>query len=43
MGSRERTVFVGGTRDANEVALENYFQKFGEIDDVDIVRLASGR
>lgn len=44
MSSRaERTVFVGGTRNANEGHLESYFGRFGAIESVEIIRFPGGR
>ena len=38
MGDEEnRKLFVGGTRDADENALETYFQNFGEIESVKVI------
>ena len=38
MGDDEsRKLFVGGTRNADENALENYFQNFGAIESVKVI------
>ena len=38
MGDEDsRKIFVGGTRDADEGMLENYFRKFGAIESVKVV------
>ena len=33
----DRKIFVGGTRDADETMLENYFRSFGAIESVKVV------
>ena len=38
MGDEEsRKLFVGGTRNADEGMLENYFQSFGQIESVKVI------
>ena len=38
MGDEDsRKIFVGGTRDADEGMLENYFRTFGDIESVKVV------
>ena len=32
----ERTIFVGGTKDSDEIDLEEYFEQFGEVEFVDV-------
>ena len=38
MGDEEnRKLFVGGTKNADEPTLENYFSQFGQIDSVKVI------
>ena len=37
MSEDDRKLFVGGTKNADESMLENYFQKFGEIESCKVI------
>ena len=37
MSEDDRKLFVGGTKNADDSMLKNYFQKFGEIESVKII------
>ena len=37
MSEDDRKLFVGGTKNANDATLRNYFQKFGEIESVKVI------
>ena len=37
MSEDDRKLFVGGTKNADDATLRNYFQKFGEIESVKVI------